>query len=134
VVVEDEVVAVSVEVCAVVLLLKVNEVEERLHVAALEAPVGEVTAQDSVTVPVNVLAGVTVMVAVLPVVAPGLTVMLPLLVRVKLPLFPPGASQKSPQPARSVAAANNPIQRPIFIAAPRTQYSGYTRNHSPTLF
>jgi hypothetical protein len=132
VVVEDKVVAVSVEVCAVVLLLKVSEVDERLHVAALEAPVGAVTAQLSATVPVNVLAGVTVMVAVP--VEPWATVMLPLLERVKLALFPPGACQKSPQPARSVAAANNPAQRPIFIAAPRTPYSGYTRNHSPTLF
>jgi hypothetical protein len=118
VVVEDEVVAVSVELCADVLLLKDSEVEERPHVAALEAPVGAVTAQDSVTVPVNELAGVTVMVAVLPVVAPGVTVMLPLLVRLKLPPPPLGACQKSPQPARSVAAANNPAQRPIFISAP----------------
>jgi hypothetical protein len=79
VVVEDEVDAVSVEVCAVV-LLNVIEVVERLHVAGLEAPVGAVTAQLSVTVPVNELAGVTVMVEVP--VEPALTVMLPLLVSV----------------------------------------------------
>ena len=117
-VVVDEVVAVSVEVCAVV-LLKVSEVEERLHVVGLVAPVGAVTEQLSVTVPVNELPGVTVIVAVLSEVAPALTVMLPLLVRVKLVLLLPfGACQKSPHPASSRAAANNPAQRPIFIAAP----------------
>ncbi len=131
----DEVVAVSVELCADVLLLKDTEVEERPHVAALVAPVGAVTAQVNVTVPVNELPGVTVMVAMLPVVAPGVTVMLPLLERLKpVLLVLLGACQKSPHPARSVAAANNPIQRTIFIAAPRTQYSGYTRTRSPTLF
>jgi hypothetical protein len=31
---------------------------------------------------------------------------------------PLGGCQKSPQPARSAAAANNSVQRPIFIAAP----------------
>jgi hypothetical protein len=77
--VEDVVVAVSVVVCAVV-VLKVIEVEERPHVAALVAPVGEVTAQLSVTVPVNELPGVTVMVDVP--VEPADTLMLPLLVRV----------------------------------------------------
>jgi hypothetical protein len=82
--VPDAVVAVSVEVCAVV-LLKVSEDEERLHVAALEAPEGAVTAQASVTVPVNELAGVTVMVEVPD--EPALTVMLPLLLRVKLLLL-----------------------------------------------
>ncbi len=141
-VVEDEVVAVSVEFCAVALLLKVSELEERLHVVGLEAPVGAVTAQVSVTVPVNELAGVTVMVEVP--VAPALTVMLAgLLERVKLEP-PPGACQKSPQPASSSAAANNPAQRPIFIAAPyepssgcaihKNQITGYTCIRSPTLF
>jgi hypothetical protein len=115
VVVEDEVVAVSVELCADV-LLKASEVEERLHVAALEAPVGAVTAQLSETVPVNELPGVTVMVAVP--VAPWATVMLPLLLRVKL-LLPPGACQKSPQPANNGAAAsNNRAHFPIFIPTP----------------
>ena len=114
-VVEDEVVAVSVELCADV-LLKASEVEERLHVAALEAPVGAVTAQLSETVPVNELPGVTVMVAVP--VAPWATVMLPLLLRVKL-LLPPGACQKSPQPANNgTAASNNHAHLPIFITAP----------------
>jgi hypothetical protein len=118
-------------------LLKVSEVEERLHIgyAELVAPEGAlVTAQVSVTVPVNELVGVTVMVEVPLLAAPELTVMLPLLESVKLVLLLLGACQKFPQPARSVAAANNPIQRPIFIAAPRTQYSGYTRTRSPTLF
>jgi hypothetical protein len=96
----------------------VSELEERLHVVGLEAPVGAVTVQVSVTVPVNELAGVTVMVEVP--VAPALTVMLVgLLERVKLLLPPFGASQKSPHPASSSAAANNPAQRPMFMAAPR---------------
>jgi hypothetical protein len=52
---------------------------------------------------------------------PAVMVMLPLLVRVKLAPFPPGASQKSPQPAISGAAASNiHAHRPLFIAAPRT--------------
>jgi hypothetical protein len=115
----DVVVAVSVEVCADVLLLKDSELEERLHVVGLVAPVGAVTVQLSATVPVNELPGVTVIVAVLSVVAPALTVMLPLLLRVKLVLLLSlGACQKSPQPASSIAAANNPAQRPIFIAIP----------------
>jgi hypothetical protein len=106
-----------VDVCAVV-LLKVIEVGERLHVAALIAPVGAVTEQLSDTVPVNVLAGVTEMVE-LPV-APWATVILVgLPVSVKLALFPPGACQKSPQPAKSGATASNiHAHLPIFIAAP----------------
>jgi hypothetical protein len=82
----DVVLAVSVVVCAAV-LLNVIEVCERLHVAGLVAPEGAVTAQVSVTVPVNELPGVTVMVAVLPLVEPGLTVMLPLLASEKLVLL-----------------------------------------------
>ena len=107
-------VAVSVEVCAVA-LLKVSEAGDRPHVAGLEAPVGAVTAQESVTVPVKELAGVTVMVEVPVALWP--MVMLPLLERVKLALLlPPGASQKSPQPASSSAAAgNNRAHLPIFM-------------------
>jgi hypothetical protein len=117
VVVEDEVVAVSVEFCAVA-LLKDSELEERLHVAALEAPVGAVTVQLSVTVPVNELPGVTVMVAVP--VESWATVMLPLLERLKpVVVLVFGACQKSPQPATNGAAAsNNHAHFPIFIAAP----------------
>jgi hypothetical protein len=119
------VVAVSVEVCAVE-VLKVSDDEERPQVVALEAPEGAVTAQVSATVPVNELDGVTVMVAVLPVVAPGLTVMAPLLVSVKL-VLPLGACQKSPQPAKpatnGAAASNNHAHFPIFIAAPLAPYS-----------
>jgi hypothetical protein len=122
-VVEEVVVAVSVEVCAVA-LLKVSEDEETPHVVGLVALEGAVvTAQVSATVPVNELPGVTVMVEV-PDVEPELMVMAPLLVSVKLvALLPLGACQKSPQPATSVAAANNPAQRPIFIAAPLAQFS-----------
>jgi hypothetical protein len=137
--------AVSVEVCAVE-LLKVSEVGERLHVVGLVAPEGAVViAQESATVPVNEFVGVTVMVDVP--LAPWATVMLVgLLERVKL-VLPLGASQKFPQPAKpaasGAAASNNPAHLPIFIAAPRTQYSGcnihknqttgYTRAHSPAL-
>jgi hypothetical protein len=77
-----------------------------------------VTAQVSATVPVNELDGVTVMVEVLPVVAPGASEMLPLLESVKL-LLPLGASQNPEHPASSGAAASNRRAHfPIFIAAP----------------
>ena len=60
-----------------------TDVGERPQVVGLVAPVGElVTAQVRDTVPVNELEGVTVMVAVLALVAPGFTLMLPLLERV----------------------------------------------------
>jgi hypothetical protein len=108
-----------VEFCVVV-LLKVSEVEERLHVGSVElvSPVGrEVTAQVSVTVPVNDVPGSTVMVSV-----PGDpedAVILPLLESEKpvvVLLF--CACQKSPQPAISAAAAINPAQLAILITAP----------------
>jgi hypothetical protein len=111
-----------VEVCAVT-LLKVSEDEEKLHVGLVALEGAVVTAQVSATVPVNELPGVTVMVEV-PEVEPELMVMAPLLVSEKLVLLlPPGACQKSPQPDRIAAAANNPAQRPIFIAAPLAQFS-----------
>jgi hypothetical protein len=117
-VVEEVVVAVSVEVCAVA-LLKVSEDEARLHVGLVALEGAVVTAQVSVTVPVNELPGVTVIVEV-PEVEPELTVMAPLLVSAKLvALLPPGACQKFPQPASSgVAVSNNRANLPIFIAAP----------------
>jgi hypothetical protein len=114
----DVVVAVSAEVSAVVVLM-VTEAGERLQVAGLAAPEGElVTEQVSATVPVNELAGVTVIVEVLPLVAPAVTLMLPLLERVKLvPL--PGASQKPLHPAsRGAAPSSIHAHIPIFIAAP----------------
>jgi hypothetical protein len=96
----------------------VTEVGERLQVVGLVAPEGAVvTAQVSATAPVNEFAGVTVMVAVSPLIAPGLRERLPLLERVKLLL--PGASQNPLHPASSGAAAS--ISRahfPMFIAAP----------------
>jgi hypothetical protein len=111
------VVAVSVDVCAVVLLM-VTEEGERLHCVPLTAAVGEATEQVRVTVPVNEFDGVTVMVEVLPVVAAGLTEMFPLLVRVKLVLVL-GASQKPAHPARiGVARSNSRAHFPIFIASP----------------
>jgi hypothetical protein len=125
-VVVDVVVAVSVEVSAVVLLM-LTEDGERLQVAGLTGFKNVVvTAQLSVTVPVNELPGVTVMVEALPLLAPGLTVMSPLLLRVKLvELLPLGASQKFPHPARKpaetisgTATINCLAHLPIFIAAP----------------
>lgn len=113
--------AVSVEVCAES-SVKVSDVGDTLQVVGLVALDGEVVmAQESETVPVNVLDGVTVMVEVLSVVAPGATVMEPLFERLKspLPVVPLGACQKSPQPANSgTTASRNLAQLPIFIAAP----------------
>lgn len=72
----------SVEVCAAVPEI-VTEAGESAQVAGSLAAVGA-TAQVSATAPVSPPDGVTVMVEVLPVVAPGLTVMLPLFERAKL--------------------------------------------------
>ena len=105
----------SVEVCAVVSVIE-TEVGDRPQVAGLVGLEMEVvTAQVSVTVPVKEFDGVTVMVEVLLVVAPGLTVMLPLLERVKL-VEVAGAPQNPLQPARDDAAISK-IQAhfPIFI-------------------
>jgi hypothetical protein len=109
--------AVNVEVCAVV-VLKVSEEEAKLHVGsvALVAVVGAVvTAQVSVTVPVNELPGVTVIVSVL--LDPNATATLPLVVSAKLVALVFGDCQKFPQPAISAAAAVNPAQITILIAA-----------------
>jgi hypothetical protein len=120
-VVEEVVVAVSVEVCAVV-LLKVSEDEEKSHVGLVALEGAVVTAQVSVTVPVKELPGVTVIVEV-PVVEPELMVMAPLLLSVKLVVLLLGACQKFPQPATSgVAASNNRANLTIFIAAPLAQF------------
>ena len=62
----------------------VTELDVKLHVAGLVAPVGPATAQVRLTAPVNPLDGVAVIVDVLPVVAPAVMLMLPLLVRAKL--------------------------------------------------
>jgi hypothetical protein len=61
---------VSVDVCAAPLIA--TEAGERLHVAGSLAAVGEM-AQLRLTVPVKPLTGVTVIVEVFPVVAPGAT-------------------------------------------------------------
>jgi hypothetical protein len=106
-----------------------TDVGERLHVAALVALAGPLTEQVRSTVPVNEFSGVTVMVEVLPVVAPGPTVKLPLLEREKLVLVLLGACQKLPHPARRGRAARKsqahlacPIPARLiaahFIAAP----------------
>ncbi len=76
------VLTVSVEVWAVAPLI-VTEAGERLHVAGSLAASG-VTAQVKATAPLNPPDPVTLMVDLLPVVAPGLSVMLPLLLRAKL--------------------------------------------------
>ncbi len=75
---------VNTSVCAVV-PLTVTDADARLHVGRSAAPVGEeLMVQLIATAPVNPPDGVTLIVEVLPVVAPGLTVILPLLVRAKL--------------------------------------------------
>jgi hypothetical protein len=120
--------AVSVVFCAAVVVNE-SEVGERLHVGGLVAPEGEVVTQLSVTVPLNELPGVTAMVE-----EPGeplaMAKLVGLLVRVKLVLLlpPPGACQKSPQPAKTqterptstdAASTHFRCAHPsIFIAAP----------------
>jgi hypothetical protein len=76
------VLTVTVEVWAVAPLI-VTEAGETLHVAGSLAAAG-LTAQVKATAPLNPPAPVTLMVEVLLVLAPGLTVMLPLLLRAKL--------------------------------------------------
>jgi hypothetical protein len=83
-VVAGVVLTVNASVCAVAPLM-VTDAAARLHVGKSTAAVGEaVMVQVIATAPVNPPDGVTVMVEVLPVVAPGLKVMLALLVRAKL--------------------------------------------------
>jgi uncharacterized membrane protein len=124
----EETSTVIVGVCAAALLLvKLSEDEVKVHVGsvALVAPEGPlVTGQLNVTVPVKELPGVTAMVEVP--LWPWATVMLVgLAVSVKLvALLVLGACQKSPQPATNAAAANNPAQDPILIAAPLAPLSG----------
>jgi hypothetical protein len=102
--------------------LIVTEVGDRMHVGLVALERVVVTAQVSATVPVNEFDGVTVMVEVFPLVAPGLTEIVPLLVSAKLVLLL-GAFQKSPHPARSGATDNNNhAHLPIFIAAPSTPF------------
>lgn len=76
------VVRVSTDVPAVAPLI-VTEAGERAQVAGSLAAAGAM-AQVSATAPVNPPDGATLIVEELPVVAPGLTVMFPLLVRAKL--------------------------------------------------
>ena len=121
----DVVVAVRVDVPAVVPLIEI-EVGLRLHVAGLvglERVV--VTAHVKVTEPVNEFDGVTVMVEVFPVDAPALILIAPLLLRVKLllPVSSAGACQKSPHPApkptRSGTANSKSFAHlPFLIPAP----------------
>ena len=126
-VVDEVVVAVSVEVCAAALLIE-TDAGERLQVAGLVAPAGElVTKHDSEIVPVNELEGVTVTVEVLPLVAPGAALMLPLFESVKL-LLVFGGSQKPEQPTAKAAmsgtaARNNLPHLPVFIATPKFPYT-----------
>jgi hypothetical protein len=112
----DVVLAVSVAVSAVELLI-VTDVGERLQVTGLVALDGDVvTAQVSATVPENELDGVTVIVEV-PVAPAVLTLMAPLLERVKSE--EPIGFQKPLQPARSSGAASaNPVHFFNLIAAP----------------
>jgi hypothetical protein len=116
-------VAVSVDVCAVVLLI-VTDVGKRPHVVGLVAPDGDdVTEQVSATAPVNELDGVTVIVAVP--LDPGLTLRLPLFERVKLLLL--GASQKPLHPASPVVTASSSHPHiPTLIAAPLLSSAEFT--------
>lgn len=83
-VVAGVVLMVNTSVCAVVPLM-VTDAVARPHVGGSTAPEGEVViAQVIATAPVNPPYGVAVIVEVLPVVAPGITAILPLLVRAKL--------------------------------------------------
>ena len=117
---DDVVVAVKVEVCAAALLIE-TEAGERLQVAGLVAPEGElVTEQVRATVPVNEPAGVMEMEEVLPVVAPGATLILPLLESVKL-LLVLGGCQNPEQPTakatiNGTAASNGRRHFPVIIA------------------
>jgi hypothetical protein len=79
----DVVVTVRVSVIAVASVM-VTEFAAKLHVAGLVAPAGPVTAHVKPTAPVNPFEGFTVIVDVLPVVAPAVMLMLPLLVSAKL--------------------------------------------------
>ena len=67
-----------------------TEGEARLHVAGLVAPEGPITAQVSPTAPLNPFDGETVIVDVLPVVAPATRLMLPLLLSRKVLVLPRG--------------------------------------------
>jgi hypothetical protein len=113
VVVVEVVVAVSVAVWAVV-PLRVTEAGDRAHVTGLVALEGEVvTAQLRATVPLDEFVGVTVIVDVLPEVAPGLlTPMAPLLERVKLA---PAGSQKPLHPASSSGAASTSFHQLVVV-------------------
>ena len=76
---------VSVPVPAVAPVMLTGDVAPKLNVGKSLAPAGlEVSIALRATLPVKAPLGVIVMVAVLPVVAPGLTVMAPPLVRAKL--------------------------------------------------
>ena len=79
----DAVATVRVSVIAAAPVM-VTEFDVKLHVAGLVAPVGPATAHVRLTAPVNPFDGVAVIVDVLPVVAPAVMLMLPLLVRAKL--------------------------------------------------
>jgi hypothetical protein len=88
------VVTLSVEICAVAPL---TEAGESAQVAGSPAATGAM-AQVSATGPINPSAGVTLIVEILPVVAPEITVMLPLFVRLKLGVI--GLGRVSIRPVR----------------------------------
>jgi hypothetical protein len=117
----DVVVAVSVAVSAEVPLME-TDVGERLHVGVLTGfETLVVTAQVSVTVPVNEFDGVTVMSEVLLLVAPAVTVMLPPLERAKS-VLPVGAAQKFLHPerkptARQLIPRTQTLEKPIRSGA-----------------
>jgi hypothetical protein len=107
-----------------------TDVGERLHVTGLVAPDGDVvTAQVSATVPENEFVGVTVIVEVP--LALALTLMVPLLVRVKSELT---GFQKPLQPTSSSGAASaNPVHFFNLIAAPPQRAQFYKKSDLPSL-
>jgi hypothetical protein len=132
VVVVDVVVAVSVVVTGVVALVIETEAGETLQVVGLTAPEGALeTVQATFTVPVKEFAGVTVMVAVLPEVAPGATVRLPLLEREKLVLVVLvefGFTQNPAHPVTKGAANSNTcVHFPNFMLQPHSSNQQYAR-------
>ena len=118
----DVVLAVSVAVCAVELVTE-TDVGERLQVTGLVASEGDVvTAQVRSTVPLNELAGVTVIVDVLPEVAPGLTEIAPLLEREKLE---PAGFQKPLQPVKRIGSiSTHPARTRLVAIIPNLRVQG----------
>src|SRR5580698_8066530 len=88
-----------------------------VHVGALMPPGGLLRRQVSATVPVYAFEGVTVTVEVLPVVAPTVTVMLPLLVRAKVGVVEAGPATIAwiPSVWTKVPVAFLPVTSTLYV-------------------